>query len=95
VRSLQGSQGHACLEPKRSPLLTSRGAGRSLRWHDLGTEGWGSAAHVVPLPLPTLAGWLLEYPVVYLFDPQHGASAARNLSCCSLLVHRVVSSASW
>jgi len=64
-------------------------ADASLRWQDMGTEGWGSADHRVPLPLPTLAGWLLEYPAVYVFDPQQGASAARNLSCCSLQLHRV------
>lgn len=64
-------------------------ADASLQWQDMGTEGWGSATHIVPLPLPTLAGWLLEYPAVYVFNSQQGASAARNLSCCSLLLHRV------
>lgn len=63
--------------------------GSLLRWHDLATSGWGGQHHDHPVPLPTLAGWLLEYPAVYIFHPDRGAYAAGALSSCSLLGYEI------
>ncbi|KAH9783559.1 hypothetical protein KPL71_009355 [Citrus sinensis] len=40
--------------------------------------------------IPTLNGWLLGYPVVYLFDKEHIADAIYNLSTQSLRIFKIL-----
>ncbi|KAI4378775.1 hypothetical protein MLD38_016208 [Melastoma candidum] len=42
------------------------------------------------ISLPTLNGWLLDYPVVYLFTTEHIEGAIRNLSTKSLRIFRIL-----
>ncbi|KAL6293880.1 hypothetical protein ACE6H2_002022 [Prunus campanulata] len=39
--------------------------------------------------LPTLNGWLLGYPVVYMFIKEHGVKAVRNISSKYLHIYRI------
>eukprot|EP00897_Mesotaenium_endlicherianum_P002967 jgi/Mesen1/2699/ME000167S01854 len=41
------------------------------------------------IPLPTVNGWLLEYPVVYTFSKQQGLQASRSLSSLHLHLYSV------
>lgn len=45
------------------------------------------------ITLPTLNGWLLGYPIVYLFDKEHISEATYNLSAKPLHIFRL--SVSW
>ncbi|CAA6668285.1 unnamed protein product [Spirodela intermedia] len=40
--------------------------------------------------IPTLNGWLLGYPVVYLFSKDHIADAVYNLSTKSLRIYKII-----
>ncbi|XP_031276935.1 uncharacterized protein LOC116135380 [Pistacia vera] len=46
--------------------------------------------HDTQVTVPTLNGWLLGYPVVYLFGIDHIADAIYNLSTKSLRIFRIV-----
>jgi len=60
-------------------------------WLDMGREGWGALSPNSSslVPFPTLAGWLLGYPAVYLFNLYNGELAARTLSSSSLQVYDI------
>ncbi|XP_020261521.1 uncharacterized protein LOC109837613 isoform X2 [Asparagus officinalis] len=44
----------------------------------------------VQITLPTLNGWLLGYPVVYLFGKDHATDAVYNLSTKSLHIYQIM-----
>lgn len=44
----------------------------------------------VQITLPTLNGWLLGYPVVYLFGKDHATDAVYNLSTKSLRIYQII-----
>ncbi|XP_044498516.1 uncharacterized protein LOC123220379 [Mangifera indica] len=49
-----------------------------------------SCLHNTEVTMPTLNGWLLGYPVVYLFGIEHIADAIYNLSTKSLRIFRIL-----
>ncbi|XP_050256081.1 uncharacterized protein LOC126701766 isoform X8 [Quercus robur] len=49
-----------------------------------------SCMHDTLVTVPTLNGWLLGYPVVYLFSTEHIADAIYNLSTKSLRIFKIL-----
>ncbi|XP_030969396.1 uncharacterized protein LOC115989716 isoform X1 [Quercus lobata] len=49
-----------------------------------------SCMHDTLVTVPTLNGWLLGYPVVYLFSTEHIADAIYNLSTKSLRIYKIL-----
>ncbi|KAM4105977.1 hypothetical protein ACJW30_04G028700 [Castanea mollissima] len=49
-----------------------------------------SCMHDALVTVPTLNGWLLGYPVVYLFGTEHIANAIYNLSTKSLRIFKIL-----
>ncbi|KAK3235924.1 hypothetical protein CYMTET_53918 [Cymbomonas tetramitiformis] len=64
-------------------VIRSHAAGDGKDEQQLARPDWTA------LPLPTIAGWLLGYPVVYRLSPDRGEAAARYLSNCHLKLYQL------